>query len=171
MLSKLLRLEKVSGAPLMEGSPSPSPPRQHQQQGWQRVRRRWVHPVGAGAVSSFSGAADSVSLAGSVSTALVGAEWRAQRWQAGAALAHSWGNGAWAGEAAAGDGEVSSSLTGLFPYGRYALTPRLGRWAVAGYGWGSLSLDTAGVEYNPAAHLTMAAVAWTACCWMAAPQG
>ena len=48
VLSKLLGLERVSGAPLMEGSPSPSPPRHQQQQGWQRVRRRWVHPVGAG---------------------------------------------------------------------------------------------------------------------------
>ena len=50
VVSKLLGLERVSGAPLMEGSPSPSPPnhRQHQQQGWQRGRRRWVHPVGAG---------------------------------------------------------------------------------------------------------------------------
>ena len=85
VLSKLLGLERVSGAPLMEGSPSPSPPRHQQQQGWQRVRRRWFTLWGQGAVSSFSGAADSVSLAGSVSTALVGAEWRAQRWQAGAA--------------------------------------------------------------------------------------
>ena len=32
------------------------------------------------------------------------------------------------------------STTGIFPYGRYALTPRLAIWATAGYGWGHLSL-------------------------------
>ena len=39
-----------------------------------------------------------------------------------------------------GEGEISNTVTGLFPYGRYALTPRLGLWAVAGYGWGQLTL-------------------------------
>ena len=51
-------------------------------------------------------------------------------------------------------------MTGIFPYGRYALTPRLGIWATAGYGWGSLSLnpDGDGPEYNPATTMTLGAV-------------
>ncbi|MCY4055630.1 MAG: hypothetical protein OXF67_07130, partial [Cyanobacteria bacterium MAG CAR4_bin_6] len=51
-------------------------------------------------------------------------------------------------------------LTGLFPYGRYALTPRLGVWAVAGYGWGTLSVKPDGTEREdqPAATMAMGAV-------------
>ncbi|MCY4236333.1 MAG: hypothetical protein OXE74_08590 [Cyanobacteria bacterium MAG CAR2_bin_4] len=113
---------------------------------------------GSGALSSFRGAEDHLSLDGDVTTALVGADWRTERWQAGAALSHSWGSGSYGGVGA--DGKVSSSLTGLFPYGHYALTPRLDVWAAAGYGWGSLSLtpDGDGREYEPGANLVMGAV-------------
>ena len=96
-----------------------------------------------------------------MTTALVGAEWSSQRWRAGTALSHSWGNGSYGGEGERdGEHEVRSSLTGLFPYGRYGLTPRLGVWAVAGYGWGTLSLQPDGTdgEYEANTHLTMAAV-------------
>ena len=48
-------------------------------------------------------------------------------------------------------------MTGLYPYGRYALTPRLGIWATAGYGWGTLSLTSERTKYNPATKMTMAA--------------
>jgi len=78
-----------------------------------------------------------------VTTLLVGADWRGERWQAGAARSRSWGNGSYDGNndegataATRGDGSISTSLTGLFPYGRYALTPRL---ATGGYGWGTSS--------------------------------
>ena len=96
-----------------------------------------------------------------MSTALVGADWRTERWQAGAALARSWGNGSYAGGGdQQGDAALGGALTGLFPYGRYALTPRLGVWAVAGYGWGKLSVKPDGVEreYQPAATMAMGAV-------------
>ena len=48
----------------------------------------------------------------------------------------------------------------MFPYGRYALTPRLGVWATAGYGWGSLTLTPAvgGEEYTPAMTMSMGAL-------------
>ncbi len=36
------------------------------------------------------------------------------------------------------EGDITTNMTGLYPYGRYALTPRLGIWASAGYGWGNL---------------------------------
>ncbi len=51
-------------------------------------------------------------------------------------------------------------MTGVFPYGRYALTPRLGLWAVAGYGWGQLSLnpDGPGDDATPSTPMTMAAL-------------
>ena len=54
------------------------------------------------------------------------------------------------------EGEITTTMTGLYPYGRYALTPR-GIWATAGYGWGNLSLTSEGTKYNPATKMTMAA--------------
>ena len=153
VLSKALGFETVTGQQLVEGSsfsfsPTADAPAQF---------TLW----GRGALSSFSGAEDSVSLEGDVSTALVGAEWSTARWRAGAALSHSWGSGSYGrGGDNSGDGDVSATLAGLFPYGRYGLTPRLGIWAVAGYGWGELSLepDGAGAEYKPGVNLGMAAV-------------
>ncbi|WP_034417824.1 autotransporter domain-containing protein, partial [Candidatus Synechococcus spongiarum] len=114
-----------------------------------------------GALSSFHGQEDTLSLNGNVTTALVGADWRTEQWQAGAALSHSWGDGGYEGEGDNdGGGKISATMTGLFPYGRYALTPRLGVWAVAGYGWGQLSLtpDGAEREYQPGATMVMGAV-------------
>ena len=115
---------------------------------------------GKGAFSSFNGVEDTITLTGDVTTALVGAEWNIQRWQAGAALSHSWGNGSYQGEGDGDDGRISSTLTGIFPYGRYALTPRLGIWATAGYGWGNITLNPDGdaPEHNPATTMALGAV-------------
>ena len=97
---------------------------------------------GQGALSSFDGEEDEFSLDGDVTTLLLGADWSTGRWQAGAALSQSWGSGSYEGDNHdIADGRISSVLTGLFPYGRYALTPRLGFWTTAGYGWGELSLE------------------------------
>ena len=38
------------------------------------------------------------------------------------------------------DGAIKTTRWGLLPYGRYALTPRLGIWAAAGHGWGDVSV-------------------------------
>ena len=122
---------------------------------------------GQGALSSFSGAEDNVSLDGDVTTALLGAEWSGARWLAGAALSHSWGSGGYAEDntdttedTIVADGDITTTLTGIFPYGRYGLTPRLGIWAVAGYGWGDLTLkpDGDGTDYSPGITMTMGAV-------------
>ena len=119
---------------------------------------------GQGALASFSGAEDSLSLDGDVSTALLGAEWSAARWRAGAALSHSWGSGSYAGDNTEGntvaDGDITTTLTGIFPYGRYRLTPRLGIWAITGYGWGDLTLkpDGDGTDYSPGTTMVMTAV-------------
>ena len=162
VLSKLLGFEKVGAPQLVEGSSfSFSPQATATAAGGAGGPGRFSL-WGQGALSSFRGEEDSVSLEGDVSTALVAAEWRTERWQAGAALSHSWGSGSYQGEVGnnSGDGEISATLTGLFPYGRYGLTPRLDIWAVAGTGWGELSLqpDGAGREYQPATRLGMAAV-------------
>ena len=151
LLSRLLGFERVSSQELAQGSSFSFSP-----DGAGPHLSFW----GKGAFSSFDGVEESITLTGEVTTALVGAEWNTQRWRAGAALSHSWGNGSYQGEGDGADGRISSSLTGIFPYGRYALTPRLGLWATAGYGWGSLSLnpDGEGAEYNPATTLALGAV-------------
>ena len=151
LLSRLLGFESVSSQELAQGSsfsfsPDGAGPR--------------LSFWGKGAFSSFNGVEDTITLTGDVTTALLGAEWSNERWQAGAALSHSWGNGSYQGEGDGANGRISSSLTGVFPYGRYALTPRLGLWATAGYGWGNVTLNPDGdaLEYNPATTMALGAV-------------
>ena len=55
----------------------------------------------------------------------------------GLLLAHSRGEGGYRGAQA---GTVSSTVTGLYPYGRYMVNPRVTLWGVAGYGAGTLTL-------------------------------
>ena len=163
-LSKLLGFETVSSQQVAQGSSfafSPPPAvAAGEGEGMEAGEGPRLAVWGQGALASFHGQ-DTLSLSGSVSTALVGADWRTQRWQAGAALARSWGNGSYGGGGDhQGDAALSGALTGLFPYGRYALTPRLGVWAVAGYGWGTLSVKPDGTEREdqPAATMAMGAV-------------
>ena len=165
VLAKVLGFETVTAHQLVEGSSFSFSP-----EGEAGSAARFAI-WGQGALSSFSGQQNSVALDGDVTTALVGAEWSGARWRAGAALSHSWGSGSYTedntdttedntGNNAVANGDITTTLTGIFPYGRYGLTPRLAIWAVAGYGWGSLSLkpDGAGTDYSPGTTLTMGAV-------------
>ena len=152
LLTKALGFETVTPQELVEGSSfslAPGP------EGAAPRLAFW----GQGAFSSFSGEQEDLSLDGDVTTLLLGTDWTGQHWQAGAALSQSWGSGSYDGENGA-DGEITNTMTGLFPYGRYALTPRLGLWAVAGHGWGELSLkpDGPGDDATPNTTLGMAAV-------------
>ena len=168
VLAKALGFEPVTVQQLVEGSsfsfspPPLAPPQVGAEEEAAQPPPRFAL-WGQGALSSFSGQQHNLSFDGNVTTALLGAEWSRNRWQAGAALSRSWGSGAYEdqdqSDNAARNGDVTTSMTGVFPYGRYALTPRLGVWAVAGYGWGELSLEThAGEEHNPGAAMTMAAL-------------
>ena len=154
LLSRLLGFEKVSSQQLAQGSSF-----NFSGDGAGPRLSFW----GSGALSSFNGSENTFNLRGDVTTALLGAEWSSERWRAGAALSHSRGSGSYQGSVAGGGrgaGDISGALTGLFPYGRYALSPRLGIWATAGYGWGSLSHNPDGyaLEYNPVATMSMGAL-------------
>ena len=100
---------------------------------------------GRGAVSRFDGREGELTLSGEVTSAMLGADWMggpgsgsgAGAWTAGLLVSHSRGEGSYRG---ANGGTVSSTLTGLYPYGRYEIGPRLSVWGVAGYGAGSLTL-------------------------------
>ncbi len=92
---------------------------------------------GRGAVSSFDGREGDLTLEGEVVSAMLGADWARERWTAGLLLSRFEGEGSYRGE---GEGLVSSTLTGLFPYGRYLVNDRVTVWGVAGYGAGELVL-------------------------------
>ena len=96
---------------------------------------------GRGAISSFSGREDDVSLKGEVSGVMLGADWTQDRLSTGMMLVHTLGEGTYSGS---DKGKVKSNLTGLYPYGRYALNERITLWGVAGYGSGNLTLTPDG---------------------------
>ena len=96
---------------------------------------------GRGAVSSFSGRSREVTVTGEVSSAMLGADFTRRPWTAGLMVAHSRGDGEYRGADA---GEVESTLTGLYPYGRHEVSERVTLWGVAGYGSGELTLTPEG---------------------------
>ena len=104
---------------------------------------------GRGAFTRFDGRergpGGDLRLEGEVGSAMLGADWTGGRdrpgsgagaWTAGLLLAHSRGEGSYWGAAdgAGGNdgtgGTVSSSVTGLYPYGRYRVTDRVTLWGV-----------------------------------------
>ena len=109
---------------------------------------------GRGAVSRFDGIEGDLALDGEVVSAMLGADWSggpgsksgagpgsgsgAGAWTAGLIVSHSVGEGGYRGPEAGGT--VESTLTGFFPYGRYALNDRVSVWGMAGYGAGELTL-------------------------------
>ena len=97
---------------------------------------------GRGAVTRFDGRDGALSLDGEVTSAMLGADWSRDALMAGLVVSHSRGEGSYSSEG--GSGAVSSSLTGLYPWGRYALSERVSVWGVAGHGEGTLTLTPEG---------------------------
>ena len=165
IMAKLLGFEAVSEGQLVEGTEfafSPSQPLGEAEadgDGESNGVGEGLAFWGAGELSSFNGRQDTISLSATVTTALVAADWQSQRWQAGTALAHSWGRGSYQESSSGAEGQISSNLTGLFPYGRYALNPKLNLWGVVGHGWGRLSLlPQEGDQQSTSIEMSMAAV-------------
>ena len=99
---------------------------------------------GRSAVSRFDGREGKLTLDGEVASGLIGADWSwagsgAGSTTAGLILGHSRGEGGYRSEAGGG-GTVSSTLTGVYPWGRHALSERIEVWGIAGYGEGTLTL-------------------------------
>ncbi len=95
---------------------------------------------GRGAVSRFDGREGDLSLDGEVARAMLGADWARDVWTTGLLLAHSRGGGGYRGSGDDAGGTVRSTVTGLYPYGRYRASERVTLWGVAGYGTGTLTL-------------------------------
>ena len=112
---------------------------------------------GRAAVSRFEGREGDLTLDGEVTSGLLGADWALGRSSAGLIVSHSRGEGGYRSEA--GDGAVESTLTGLYPWGRYEVSESLALWGVVGYGAGSLTLMPEGVApFETDMELRMAAV-------------
>ena len=123
---------------------------------------------GRGAVSRFDGRKGDFSLDGAVASALLGADFTRGRGTAGLVVAHSLGEGGY--RSPSGGGEIESTLTGLYPWGRYAASERLSLWGVAGYGSGTLTPEgQAPIETDM--ELTMAALGGRGVVAEAPPEG
>ncbi len=96
---------------------------------------------GRGAVSRFDGREGALTLDGEVASMMLGADWARDRWTTGLLVSRSVGEGGYRRVSA---GTVESTLTGFFPYGRYAASERVTLWGVAGYGTGELVLTPEG---------------------------
>ena len=98
---------------------------------------------GRGALTRFDGREDELSLSGEVTGALLGADWTRAQSTLGLMLSYARGEGSYRG---ADSGEVASTVSGFYPYGRYALSDRVTVWGAAGYGAGTLTLTPADGE-------------------------
>ena len=90
-----------------------------------------------GAQSQFYGREGDLALDGRVRTTMFGADYATGPLVAGLSLANSRGRGGYSGADA---GEVTSSVTGLYPWLGYKLSDRITLWGVTGYGKGALRL-------------------------------
>ena len=97
-----------------------------------------VSAWGRGVVSRFDGREDNLTLDGEAGNLMLGADWTRGRATAGLMVSHAQGTGGYRGASA---GRIEASLTGLYPYGRYAASERVSVWGVAGYGEGRLTVD------------------------------
>ena len=75
-------------------------------------------------------------------SAILGADWTRGAPTLVLRVAHSPGEGGYRAES--GNGSVTSSLTGFYPWGRYAVSERLSVCGVAGYGESSITLTPGG---------------------------
>ncbi len=112
---------------------------------------------GRGAVTRFDGREGELTLDGEVASAMVGADFSVDALLGGVMVSHARGEGGY--RSPTGEGAVSSTLTALFPFGRYMLSDRVSVWGMAGYGEGTLTLTPEGqAAMRPDMDLVMGAV-------------
>ena len=125
---------------------------------------------GRGAVSRFDGREGTLTLDGKIESAMLGADLERDDVTAGLVLSHSRGSGTYRSGTASG--KVESSLTGLYPWGRFTVNERLSVWGLGGYGAGSLTLTPEGQRaIETDMDLAAAAVGLRALAIEARPEG
>ena len=111
---------------------------------------------GRGARSHFMGREGELVLDGDVRTTMFGADYAKGPLVTGLSLSHSRGLGGYAG---VDIGELTSSVTGLYPWLGYKATDRITVWGVTGYGKGALRLTPEGASaLESGLSMSMAAV-------------
>ena len=124
---------------------------------------------GRAAEGRFEGREDTLSLEGTVTTALLGADYARDDWLFGLALTQSASEGSHAGGARAGD--LDASLSAVLPYASVHVTPRLKLWGAAGLGAGEVTLKTQEAHYRADTEWTMAAAGLRSTLLTPPPEG
>ena len=91
--------------------------------------------------SYFGGMEGALSLDGDVRTTMLGADYRRGPLTVGLSVGRTLGLGGYGGPSA---GQVTSSMTGFYPWLGYQVNDRVSVWGVTGYGTGALSLTPDG---------------------------
>ena len=113
------------------------------------------HGMGMGLGSDRLLQGSSFALNRDVRTSMFGADYSKGRMVTGVSLSHSRGLGNYAG---VDTGQVSSAVTGLYPWIGYKASERVTVWTVAGYGAGGLMLSPgAGTPIETGLSMAMAA--------------
>ena len=98
---------------------------------------------GRGARSSFQGMDGAARVDGTLTSALLGADYGGGRWLAGLALSRTVGEGGYR-QPGAGGGRIRATLGAAVPYVSLNASARLSLWAAAGGGTGALTLTPDG---------------------------
>ena len=92
------------------------------------------------ASGGFDAEEDGARMDGTVTSGLLGADMADGRWLAGLAVGLSAGEGTYAQMESGAGGDVETTMTALYPYGRLSVTERLDVWGLAGFGQGALEM-------------------------------
>ena len=91
--------------------------------------------------SYFSGLEDALSLNGDVRTTMFGADWARGALTLGLSVGRTLGMGGYSGPSG---GQMTTSMTGFYPWVGYQVNDRVSVWGTTGYGTGALSLTPDG---------------------------
>ena len=106
--------------------------------------------------SHFGGREGALSLDGDVRTTMFGADYTRGRLVLGLSVGRTLGLGSYRGRS---DGELTSSMTGIYPWLGYRVNDRVSVWGVTGRGTGALRLTPGGAaELETGMSMGMAAV-------------
>ena len=93
--------------------------------------------------SHFTGMEDALSLNGDVRTTMFGTDWARGPLTLGLSVGRTFGMGGYSGPSG---GQMTTSMTGFYPWVGYQLNDRISVWGTTGYGTGSLSLTPDGLS-------------------------
>ncbi len=97
-----------------------------------------------GALTHFNAREGDLTLKGEVASAMVGAGWTQGARTAGLIIAYSRGEGTYRSPEQQSSHDIASTVSGVFPYGRYSVNERLSLWGVVGYGAGTQTIAPEG---------------------------